>query len=121
MVSTNLAISLHNTLKEVARVEADHLHVMRENQASAASLRSLARQVKTEKENIMATPDFEERLVKAQDDMVAARRRWRTMKAVVSAVVAASGVDWAQDDYLRELVLDDEEEEELDDVWGGVL
>ena len=37
------------------------------------------------------------------------RRIWKTRKGVASAVVAGSGVDWAADPVLREIVLDPEE------------
>lgn len=37
------------------------------------------------------------------------RSRWRTLKSIVGGVVAGSGLDWAGNDELRELVVDDEE------------
>lgn len=35
------------------------------------------------------------------------RARWETIKSIASAAVVGSGVDWARDDRLRELVLDE--------------
>ncbi|KAH7041917.1 centromere protein H (CENP-H)-domain-containing protein [Macrophomina phaseolina] len=49
-------------------------------------------------------------LLAAEKDVAAARRRWRTVKGVVAGVVVGSGVDWAADEGLRELVLEDEDE-----------
>lgn len=40
----------------------------------------------------------------------ASRRKWRVVKAVAAAVVAGSGVDWARDPELRDVVLDDEDD-----------
>jgi len=37
-----------------------------------------------------------------------AKKRWRIMKSVVAAIIAGSGVDWARNNDLRNLVLDEE-------------
>lgn len=38
------------------------------------------------------------------------KAKWETMKSIASAVIVASGVDWAEDDTLRALVLDDSDD-----------
>jgi len=38
------------------------------------------------------------------------KQRWRIMKNTASAVVVGSGVDWARDPKLLEIVLDDDDE-----------
>lgn len=49
-------------------------------------------------------------MARLQGELKASRQRWKVMKGTASAVVAGSGVDWARDDELREMVLDPEEE-----------
>lgn len=43
----------------------------------------------------------------------ARRQRWRVLKGTASAIVAGSGVDWARDTDLMNIVLDPAEEEEV--------
>lgn len=38
------------------------------------------------------------------------KAKWETMKSIASAIIVASGVDWAEDDTLRALVLDDSDD-----------
>lgn len=40
-------------------------------------------------------------------DLKARKAQWETMKSIASAVVVASGLNWADDDMLRALVLDE--------------
>ena len=43
-------------------------------------------------------------------DLKDRKARWDTMKNIASAVVVASGLDWADDDILRALVLDESDD-----------
>lgn len=45
-------------------------------------------------------------------DHETAKKLWRTMKSVVAAIIAGSGINWARDSELKRLVLEEEEEEE---------
>ncbi|GME63510.1 uncharacterized protein LTHEOB_3920 [Neofusicoccum parvum] len=49
-------------------------------------------------------------LLEAEKDATAARRRWRSVKGVAAGVVVGSGVDWAGEEGLRRLVMEDEED-----------
>jgi len=46
------------------------------------------------------------RVVALESDLCSGRHRWRVIKGAASAVVAGSGVDWARDKRLRDMVLD---------------
>ena len=86
------------------------MNVVKKNQTLAPDLIALAREVRAAKGDAVAASGFQDRLEEAREDSVEARKRWRIMKSVVAAVVVGSGVDWASDDSLKELVLDDEDE-----------
>ena len=49
-------------------------------------------------------------LERLEEESKAARREWRVWKSVVGGIVAGSGVDWAGDPKLLEVVLDAEDE-----------
>ena len=52
-----------------------------------------------------AAPRLRAELDRLDGEVRAGRRRWRGLKGTASAGVAGSGVDWAVDPELRELVL----------------
>lgn len=59
---------------------------------------------------MLANSSLSAQLDQAREDQAIARKRWRTMKTVVSAIIAGSGVDWARNGALRDLALDEEDE-----------
>lgn len=54
-------------------------------------------------------PELRRRIENVRNDTKESQGRWRIMKSVVAAIIAGSGIDWARDEDLRELVLDDED------------
>ena len=109
---TNLSSSLQSLSKQVAVLSADNMRAMGKNRALTATLLSLAKRVQAQQDEVLKDARFSLQLDGLRDDTATARQRWRIMKSVVAAVIAGSGVDWAQDDNLRDLVLDDEKEAE---------
>ena len=89
---------------------ADNIRATEKNRALTTTLVALAKAIHAQRDEVTKNPKFSAQLDGLRDDAAIARRRWRTMKSVVAAVVAGSGVDWAQDDTLRDLVLDEEKE-----------
>lgn len=83
---------------------------MEKNRVLTAALLALLRTVQAQRDEVTKDPKFSAELDKLRNDTATARQRWRIMKSVVAAVIAGSGVDWAQDDTLRDLVLDEETE-----------
>lgn len=88
------------------------MSAMKKNQDLAPSLVTLAREVDTARNDAIAKSALVDQLAEAQADAAEAKKRWRIMKSVVAAVIAGSGIDWASDDTLRELVLDNEEDDD---------
>lgn len=85
---------------------------MEKNRALTTILLALIRDVQAQRDEITKEPRISVQLDGLRNEATTARQRWRIMKSVVAAVVAGSGVDWAQDDTLRDLVLDEESETE---------
>ena len=63
-------------------------------------------------------PETQSEIESLKEDLRSSRLKRRILKSVVSAMVAGSGLNWAEDERLRELVLDNEEE---DDVFDQLL
>lgn len=106
----NLSSTLQKLLKEAAMVSEDNVRAMEKNRALTATLLALANMVQAQRDEVRKDPRFSAQLEGLQNDAATARQRWRLMKSVVPAVIAGSGVDWAGDDILRDLVLDEENE-----------
>ncbi|KAK7226360.1 hypothetical protein V2G26_014363 [Clonostachys chloroleuca] len=52
----------------------------------------------------------QEALREFEGALAASRRRWRVIKGVTSGLIVGSGIDWARDDRLRDIVLDPEDD-----------
>ena len=89
---------------------AENIRAMEKNRALTATLLELTGKIQAQQDRISEDSECSAQLEKARDDARTARQRWRMMKSVVAAIVAGSGVDWARDDSLRDLVLDEEKE-----------
>jgi len=90
------------------KIDVEHSRVVEKNRGLAPTVISLAREVKAAKDDAVGQLGIKEELEEATEDAVEAKRRWRIMKSVVAAAVVGSGIDWASEEGLRELVLDDE-------------
>jgi hypothetical protein len=107
---TNLSSSLSDTLAALTKIETENILVSRKNVALTRTLLDLVEEAKSlDKEHIQDQKSLSQ-LEALEKELQFRRSRWRTMKNVVSAVIVGSGVDWARNDKLRPLVIDDEEE-----------
>lgn len=97
--------------EDLTKIHVDTIRVCRENVDLTAELFQLAEQVEQKKAGHIEDPETQRELDRLNDEVKAGRRRWRVMKGVASGVVAGSGVDWARDGELRDIVLDPETED----------
>ena len=114
-------------LDELAETEAQAARVGRENAGLAAELLALTRRPHAdgnadgnEKDDphADADPALRTQVRDLEAEVRDARRRWRVVKAGAAAVVAGSGVDWARDPALRDVVLDGGDEDGDGDGGG---
>ncbi|KOS18492.1 hypothetical protein ESCO_000900 [Escovopsis weberi] len=97
--------------EDMTRAQVETIRVAGENTSLAAQLLALAARTAQEGAGRMDDPEAREELEALERDVRDSRRRWRVMKGVASGIIAGSGVDWAADDGLREIVLDPESDE----------
>ncbi|OAQ72270.1 centromere protein Cenp-H [Pochonia chlamydosporia 170] len=91
---------------DLTEVQSDTARVIRKNVALTATLFELAEEVKQKQASRLDDEETQEEIRRLEGVMKASRQRWRVIKGVASGVVAGSGVDWARDAKLREVVLD---------------
>ncbi|GAW10951.1 hypothetical protein ANO14919_002890 [Xylariales sp. No.14919] len=98
---------LQTLLLDLTDVESRSLRLGQENVALAERLLDLAKQTEQGKAELLPS-DSEHALEIAglEAEVKSSRQRWRVLKGTASAIVAGSGVDWARDAELRDIVLD---------------
>ncbi|KAI0549119.1 centromere protein H (CENP-H)-domain-containing protein [Xylaria curta] len=114
-VSSTLAsqsTEYHSLLSDLTDVESRSLRLSRENVALAERLLHLAKQADQGKAELLTSDSNRAaEIAELEAELKGSRRRWRVLKGTASAIVAGSGVDWARDAELRDIVLDPVEEE----------
>lgn len=108
MLNSKLSQDLQMASADLLGLERQSIALTAQNQELAATMLGLAAEVQQSRTEDVDDPALRHRLQQLDREVRVARRDWRVMKSVVSAVVAGSGINWARDEALAELVLDDE-------------
>lgn len=106
LIHENLANAHAATLEALSNAEVDNLRVTKRNQELVRELLDLTRQESSWREEI-TDATLKAQIEEVEADRKKSRAKWDVIKGVVSAVIVGSGVDWARDDTLRKLVLDE--------------
>ncbi|KAI0967680.1 centromere protein H (CENP-H)-domain-containing protein [Xylaria arbuscula] len=113
--STTLAsqtTELQSLLSDLTDVESRSLRLSRENIALAERLLDLTKQTEQGKAELLSgESEYAAEIAGLEGEVTNSRQRWRVLKDTASAIIAGSGVDWASDPELRDMVLDPAEEE----------
>lgn len=91
---------------DLTEVQSDTARVVRKNVDLTSTLFELAEEVKQRQATRLDDEETQSEIRKLDAAMKASRQRWRVMKGLASGIVAGSGVDWARDAKLRNVVLD---------------
>ncbi|KAI0109491.1 centromere protein H (CENP-H)-domain-containing protein [Nemania sp. FL0031] len=103
---------LHSLLSDLTDVEIRALRLGRENVALAERLLDLAKEADQGRTELLSgDSEYAPEIARLEAEVKGSRRKWRVLKDTASAIVAGSGVDWASDAELRDIVLDLAEEE----------
>ncbi|KFY69121.1 hypothetical protein V496_00500 [Pseudogymnoascus sp. VKM F-4515 (FW-2607)] len=113
--STELAATAAQVLaarEALTTVEAERVVLSRSNTELAGRMVGLAEQVEGQKKGGITDPEMRGKIDEMEREVRKSRQRWRLMKGVASGVVAGSGMDWARDEKLRALVLEEDSDDE---------
>ncbi|KAI9803008.1 MAG: hypothetical protein M1825_002241 [Sarcosagium campestre] len=106
---TNLSAVLSSTMEALTTTEAENMRLAAENAELGAKLLNLADAAKSHSRDDIADEEKRSKIDMAEEEMKLHRTRWRIMKSVVAATIVSSGIDWARDEELRSLVLNNED------------
>jgi hypothetical protein len=105
----NLASAHDLVMKQLSTLEVENIQINRENQELVRQLLELTKQDSSWRERL-DDPELLSQLDELEVDLKGRKAQWETMKNIASAVVVGSGLDWADDDKLRALVLDESDD-----------
>lgn len=109
LVHENLASTHGQVLKQLSDLEVENLQINRENQELVRQLLELTKQDETWREKLKDAKMLSQ-LEKLEDDFKSRKVKWDIMKNIASAMVVGSGLNWAEDDQLQALVIDESED-----------
>ena len=109
MVHSSLASKITSALQTLSVAEEGNIVANEKNKELAQTLLTLAEESKSQSIQDIEDPQLRDRVEQEEKAVKASRRRMRNLKGVLSGMIVGSGVDWANDEVLRELVMDDED------------
>lgn len=109
MTHTQLSTNMSTFNDLLSTLATDNIRFCSRNRELAQKLIELAKISKASTIEDVKDARLRSQLEQFAEENRVRKSRWRLMKGVVSTVVVGSAVDWAADDELRELVVDDED------------
>ncbi|KAI9374687.1 centromere protein H (CENP-H)-domain-containing protein [Aspergillus egyptiacus] len=106
LAQENLSAVYNSTLKELSALEVENLQLHQTNQQLVRELLELTKDDESWREELDDL-ELKKQLVELEAEHKKSKARWEVMKSVASAIVVGSGVDWAEDEHLAALVLDE--------------
>ncbi|PYH45439.1 centromere protein H [Aspergillus saccharolyticus JOP 1030-1] len=108
-VHENLNVMQTTSLRKLTALEVENLQLNQKNQELVRELLSLTADDEAWKEDL-DDPDLKAQLEQVEADHRKSKARWEVMKSIASAMVVGSEVNWADDETLTALVLDESDD-----------
>lgn len=96
-------------LKELHNTEVENLQINRENQELVRELLELTKEDDSWREKLDDV-NLASQLDELETDLKTRKAKWEVMKNIASAMVVGSGLNWAEDEKLCALVLDESDD-----------
>ncbi|CAG8973291.1 hypothetical protein HYALB_00000053 [Hymenoscyphus albidus] len=104
---TALTAKVLSSKNELLKVETEHIRTARENVELTGKMVALAKDANTHKRDDIPRK-AQAQLNELDAQVKSSRQKWRIMKGTASGTIVGSGIDWARDPDLLEIVLDDD-------------
>jgi small-conductance mechanosensitive channel len=105
----SLTTKLASTTSVLSAAEQGNIETNRKNRELSKILLALAEDMKEQSTEDIEDVRLREQVKSVERDVKESRRRMQTLKGILSAMIVGSGVNWAADQDLQELVMDDED------------
>ena len=110
MVHGSQTFKLASVTQTFTAAEQANISANQQNRELAQTMLALAKDMKAQSVQDIEDPQLRQQIDAVDKELRDSRRRMRTLKGILSAMVVGSGINWAADEGLTELVLDDEED-----------
>lgn len=110
MVDGKLSSNLKSLLDKLTSAEKNSMLALEKNKQLAQILLPLAEELKSQSINEIEDPQLRREVEAAEKEANHARQTVNLLKGVIAGMIVGSGVNWAEDEELRDLVMDDEDE-----------
>ncbi|KAF2633942.1 hypothetical protein BU25DRAFT_427344 [Macroventuria anomochaeta] len=110
MVQGRLASKLASSTHALVTAEQANIVANQKNRGLAKTMLALADAMKSQSAEDIEDPKLRDQIKAVEKDLKDSRRRMKTLKGILSAMIVGSGINWAADESLIELVLDDEDD-----------
>ncbi|KAJ4993895.1 hypothetical protein SVAN01_00372 [Stagonosporopsis vannaccii] len=107
MVHGRLAAELAATARNLNAAEQANVVANQRNRDLSKTMLSLAETMKSQSAEDINDPRLREQIKAVDKEVKGSRRRMKTLKGIISAMIVGSGINWAADESLTELVLED--------------
>ncbi|KAF2747987.1 hypothetical protein M011DRAFT_493896 [Sporormia fimetaria CBS 119925] len=120
LITENDVVSmLHETLtskllglkKALSAAELENLTANERNRALSKTLLALSKGLNVQSAEDLQDQQLRDSVKAAEKEAAESRRRMHNLKGLMSAMIVGSGINWAEDGDLRELVMDDEDDD----------
>ncbi|KAF7714392.1 Uncharacterized protein PECH_008758 [Penicillium ucsense] len=109
LAQENLSGTHDQILRQLDDLKIANLTINQENQELVRELLELTKQDSSWRERL-GDAELELQLNRCEAEYRRSKAKWDAMKNIASAIVVGSGLDWANDDALRALVLDESDD-----------
>lgn len=110
LVHGSLSSKLASATRALSTAEQANIAANQKNRDLAQTMLALAEKVKTQSAKDIADPQLREQVEAVEKELKESRRRMQTLKGIISAMIVGSGINWAADESLTDLVMDNDEE-----------
>lgn len=110
MLHGRLASKLASSTQALITVEQANITANQKNRELSKTMLALAETMKSQSTGQIEDPRLQEQISSAEKELKESRRRMKTLKGILSAMIVGSGINWAADEKLTELVMDDEDD-----------
>jgi hypothetical protein len=110
MVQGRLASKLASSTRALVTTEQTNIVANQKNRELSKTMLALAEATKAQSAEDIEDPKLREQIKTVDKELKESRRRMKTLKGILSAMIVGSGINWAADGSLTELVLDDEDD-----------
>lgn len=110
MLHGSLASKLATAKRALSAAEQGNIAANDSNRELSTTLLALAEEMEAQSTKDIEDAHLRGKVEAIEKDVKESRRRMRSLKGILSGMIVGSGINWAEDEVLRELVMDDEED-----------